>query len=597
MKKEKLNYKFIAVPQKLYKVLDNNCKIVMTALIELDSVFADNDGWFFRSNSDLIEETKLSKNLLNAVLVTLNRNNLLEVHKPNRNVNTNSYRINFDEITRYDSISFEELKKIEIKTLNYKKPNFKVTFTEVHSVNTSKDNSSLSEQGEVHVVNNRSSLSEHNNILYNIKDNSNNNINNNIDNNNSNNIDNNNNIYYSVHAVNNTKVNCFLTKEEIESYDNSNYNNLKKEELKENIDNSNSVKSNSTANAESVNSNKENLKKEGIESNNLDNSNSVKPVIEEEIEESKESVNSNEVNTAVLSHSYTLNEESVISTEKMSENGLKQAKTRELGIVKKTDNSNSVKSNNTANAVTEETVYSNSVIPYNKLDNSNNVIHKEKELEENKLDNLNSVRSKEEGIEGENKTDNSNEGINSTIAEGDNSTANAVKEFRNKCIKYTIILEGKKIEIDRTIDEFVREYYGEIMNNILTTKEFDKQRKIFNKMIVDNNLNDAKYNEMCDKLDVRYSRYVELDKSKKEKEFTQEEAIMIANSLLDRCLNCGLDADNNLTNFYNYRNQYNWFIEEYGINKEGLKLQKKYSELISEKKKRNESVKAKAFAN
>ena len=665
MKKEKINYKFIAVPQKLYKVLDNNCKIVMTALIELDSVFADNDGWFFRSNSDLIEETKLSKNLLNAVLVTLNRNNLLEVHKPNRNVNTNSYRINFDEITRYDSIPFEELKKIEIKTLNYKDSEFKVTFTEVHSVNTSKDNSSLSEQGEVHVVNNRSSLSEHNNILYNIKDNSNNNINNNnIDSNNSNNIDNNNNnIYYSVHAVNNTKVNCFLTKEEIESYDNSNYNNLKKEELKENIDNS--KLDNITANAESVNSNKENLKKKGIESNNLDNSNSVKPVIEEEIEESKELVNSNEVNTAVLSNSCTLNEESVISTEKMSENGLKQAKTRELEIVNKTDNSNSVKSNNTANAVTEETVYSNidnskevegnnnrdnfnyvnsdnrtdnsnsvksnstanaesgieesvnskNVIPNNNLDNSNNVnsntanaelesnnsVNSNSVNSENNLDNSNDVKPNKEGIEGENKTDNSNEGINITIAEGDNSTANAVQEFRNKCIKYTIILEGKKIEIDRTIDEFVREYYSEIMNNILTTKEFEEQRKIFNRMVVDNNLNDTKYNEMCDKLDIRYSRYVELDnqldKSKKEKEFTQEQAEFIANELLDRCLNCGLDSDNNLTNFYRYRNNYNFFIEEYNLPKEGSKLQKKFAELISEKKKRNESVKAKAFAN
>ena len=171
--KRELNYNFIPVPQKLYKVLDNNCKIVMTVLIELDSVFADANGWFFRSISDLIEETKLSKNLLNAVLVTLNRNNLIEVKKPNRNVNTNSYRINFNEISRYNSISFEDLKKIEIKTINYKDPSFKVSFTEVHSVNTYKDNSSHSEQGEVHSVNNRSSHSEHN-IIYNIKDNNNN---------------------------------------------------------------------------------------------------------------------------------------------------------------------------------------------------------------------------------------------------------------------------------------------------------------------------------------------------------------------------------------------------------------------------------------
>ena len=52
-----------------------------------------------------------------------------------------------------------------------------------------------------------------------------------------------------------------------------------------------------------------------------------------------------------------------------------------------------------------------------------------------------------------------------------------------------------------------------------------------------------------------------------------------------------------MQDFYDLRNNYNFFIEEYNIKKEGLKLQKKYSELTAEKKKRNESVKAKAFAN
>ena len=372
-----------------------------------------------------------------------------------------------------------------------------------------------------------------------------------------------------------------------------------------NIDNS--KLDNTTANAESVNSNKENLKKKEIESNNSVNSNNVNSN-KEEIEESKESVNSNEENTAVLSHSNQLNEESVISTEKMSENGLKQAKTRELGIVNKTDNSNSVKSNNTANAVTEETVYSNEGISKEKLegnnnrDNSNSVKPVMEEIESNNSVNSNSVKPViEEGIEGKNKTDNSNEGINSTIAEGDNSTANAVQEFRDKCIKYTIILEGKKIEIDRSVDEFIESYFNELNSNIYDTKEFDKQRKIFNKMIVDNNLNDTKYNEMCDKLDVRYSRYVELDKelekSNKEKEFTQEEAEYIANELLKQCLEFTLTKDNQMQDFYNLRNNYNFFIEEYNINKESLKLQKKFAELSAVNKKLNTPVKSQSFAN
>lgn len=231
----------------------------------------------------------------------------------------------------------------------------------------------------------------------------------------------------------------------------------------------------------------------------------------------------------------------------------------------------------------------------NNIDNSKNVIPN------NNLDNSNYNNLKKKEIEEETNSVNSNEGINSTIAEGDNSTANAVQELRDKCIKYTIILEGKKIEIDRSADEFIESYFNELNNNIYDTKEFDKQRKIFNKMIVDNQLTGSKYDEMCDKLDARYSRYVELDKelekSNKEKEFSQEEAEYIANELLKQCLQFTLTKDNQMQDFYNLRNNYNFFIEEYNIPKEGLKLQKKFAELSTENKKLNTPVKSQSFAN
>lgn len=633
MKTEKLNYKFIPVPLRLTIILDEKCTKVLTHLIQLHFAFADENDLFFRSIDLLSEETQLSKRVLNAVLVTLNNLYIVDVYSvgQSRGKKTNQFRINFNIIEVYDSIEFEKILTYKIKTLDYTDKSFKVEYHNVQNLITKSDNGSDNNlQNLITKSVLEQKLKEYSQNLITKSAKINHNIDNTIiDNTYKNNIGPNNIIYISEQEEkekSNSKVNCYISEKEIEEYNNS--------------VNSSEAESNFIAESETG---KENLKE-----NNIDNSNKEEKVEEsvnsnnvnsnkEEIEESKESVNSNEENTAVLSHSYTLNEESVISTEKMSENGLKQAKTRELGIVKKTDNSNSVKSNSTANAVTEETVYSNidnskevegnnnrdnsnDVKPNNtanavteKVDNLNSVKPVMEEIEsnnsvnsnsvnsENNLDNSNYNNLKKKEIEEETNSVNSNEGINGTIAEGDNSTANAVQEFRNKCTKYTIILKGEKIEIDRTIDEFVKEYYSEIMNNILTTKEFNKQRKIFNKMIVDNGLNDTKYNEMCDKLDVRYSRYVELDnqlnKSNKEKEFTQEEAIMIANSLLDRCLNCGLDADNNLTNFYRYRDDYNFFIEEYGINKEGSKLQKKYSELISEKKKRNESVKAKAFAN
>lgn len=625
MKTEKINYKFIPVPLRLTIILDEKCTKVLTHLIQLHFAFADENDLFYRSIELLCEETQLSKRVLNAVLVTLNNLYIVDVYSvgQSKGKKTNQFRINFNIIETYDSIEFEKILTYKIKTLDYTDKSFKVEYHNVQNLITKSDNGSDNNlQNLITKSILEQKLKEYSQNLITKSAKINHNIDNTIiDNTYKNNIGpnigpNNNIIYISEQEEkekSNSKVNCFLTKEEIEEYNNS--------------VNSSEAESNFIAESETG---KENLKENNIDNSNLDNttanaesgieesvnSNNVNSNKEEKVEES---VNSNEENTAVLSHSNIEFEESVISTEKMSENGLKQAKTRELEIINKTDNSNNVKSNSTANAVTEETVYSNegiskeklegnnnrdnskNVIPNNNLDNSNSVKPVMEEIEYNNSVNSNSVKPNKEEIEEENKTDNSNSVINSTIAEGDNSTANAVKEFRNKCIKYTIILEGKKVEIDRSVDVFVKEYYSQIMNNILTTKEFDKQRKIFNRMIADNQLTGVKYNEMCDKLDIRFAQYNQVDKevekSNKEKEFSQEEAIIIANSLLDRCLNCGLDADNNLTNFYNYRDQYNWFIEEYGINKEGSKLQKKYSELTAEKKKRNESVKAKAFAN
>ena len=631
MKTEKINYKFIPVPLKLTLLLDEKCTKVLTHLIQLHFAFADENDMYFRSIDLLCEETQLSKRVLNAVLVTLNNLYIVDVYTigQSKGKKTNQFRINFSVIETYDSIEFETILKLnKIKTLDYTDKAFKVEYHNLQNLITKSDNDSdnnLQKLITKSVLEQKLKEYSQNLITKSAK------INHNIDNtiidntyknNIGPNIGPNNNIIYISEQLDgkeksNSKVNCFIPEKEIEEYNSVNSSEAfsESETVNNNRDNSNidnlsPVKPNSTANAESG-------------SKELDNSN--------EVNSENNLDNLNEVNTAVLSLYNLLNEESVISTEKTSENGLKQAKTRELEIINKTDNSNSVEYS-TANAVKEETVYSNidnskEVEGNNNRDNSklvnsdnrtNNIstiveystanaesgieesVNSNEVIPNNNLDNSNYNNLKKEGIEEKNKTDNSNEGIDNTIAEGDNSTAYAVSEFRNKCTKYTIILEGKKIEIDRTIDEFVREYYSEIMNNILTTKEFDNQRKIFNKMIVDNQLTGSKYDEMCDKLDARYSRYVELDKelekSNKEKEFTQEEAEYIANELLKQCLEFTLTKDNRMQDFYNLRNNYNFFIEEYNLPKEGLKLQKKFAELSAANKKLNTPVSSQSFA-
>lgn len=633
-----IDYSFIPVPR-IYQFLDDKCFRFMVFMIDKERFYRssnklDSKGYFFMSNETISNVLGYSTKTINNIVETLYRNKIINVISEGKQgkLITNRYSINYEVINSITS-KIERVDRNEIKSYRGQNSTGRNNNTETNFGNNSTDNF-----GQNSTVGNNISYKSIKNNIYgpNIGPN----------------------IYSYIEgkkdfsSKSEGKINCFLSDSEIEGYinsseaesnpiaesetvnnrDNSNIDNLNKEKLEEtNIDNNISTvnSDNSTANAVTE---------------EVDNLNSVKPVTEEI--ESNNSVNSNsvnsennldnlnEVNTAVLSHSNIEFEELVISTEKMSENGLKQAKIKELEIINKTDNLNSVKpkeekvetnnidnsklvnsdnrTNNistiveysTANAELESnnSVNSKNVIPNNNLDNSKNVNSNTANAVTEKVDNLNSVRSKEEGIEGENKTDNSNLNINSTIAEGDNSTANAVQEFRDKCINYTIILEGEKIEIGEiTPKEFVAQYYSELMKNIYDTSEFDRQRKLFNRMLKDNNLNGQHYNEMSDNLDIRYARYTqvdkELNKQTEKEEFSNEEVQYIANELLNQCLDFTLTKDNRMQDFYDLRNNYNAFIEQYNIPKEGLKLQKKFAELSVVNKKLNTPVNSQSFAN
>ena len=72
-----INYSFIAVPTNLFFALDNNLRTALTVLLQLSSVFADQDGYFFRTNEDLQQDLKMGKNLTIAVLESLYQYNLL----------------------------------------------------------------------------------------------------------------------------------------------------------------------------------------------------------------------------------------------------------------------------------------------------------------------------------------------------------------------------------------------------------------------------------------------------------------------------------------------------------------------------------------
>lgn len=128
---EKKNYQFIQVPTNLFILLDNNCRSMLFTLIQLSSYYADGDGWFFRTYSDLEAESNLSQNLVKATLQTLFNHNIIEA-KPtgqSKGSKPNYYKVNFDEFTKYEDISIEDAMKnpdLKIHTVDYKGSCFKL---------------------------------------------------------------------------------------------------------------------------------------------------------------------------------------------------------------------------------------------------------------------------------------------------------------------------------------------------------------------------------------------------------------------------------------------------------------------------------------
>ena len=128
---EKKNYQFTQVPTNLFILLDNNCRSMLFTLIQLSSYYADEDGWFFRTYSDLEAESNLSQNLVKATLQTLFNHHIIEA-KPtgqSKGSKPNYYKVNFGEFTKYEDISIEDAMKnpdLKIHTVDYKGSCFKL---------------------------------------------------------------------------------------------------------------------------------------------------------------------------------------------------------------------------------------------------------------------------------------------------------------------------------------------------------------------------------------------------------------------------------------------------------------------------------------
>lgn len=120
-----VGYQFTAVPVNLYLCCDINVRSMLFTLVQLSSYYADNDGWFFRTNEDLRAESQLSENLVRATISTLYRLAIIDVQTvgKGKSKTPNKFRLNVDLFKDWEKYSIEDCTKhpdLRIETENYK---------------------------------------------------------------------------------------------------------------------------------------------------------------------------------------------------------------------------------------------------------------------------------------------------------------------------------------------------------------------------------------------------------------------------------------------------------------------------------------------
>ena len=128
-----VGYQFTPMPKQLTHILDKNLRCMMFALIDVSNYFADEDGWFFRTNDQLQLDSALSKNLVIATVDTLFQLSLVEVAcvGKGKNREPNGYRLNkgmFQLFERLDMNTDLHRPENKIETVKYKGSGFHATY-------------------------------------------------------------------------------------------------------------------------------------------------------------------------------------------------------------------------------------------------------------------------------------------------------------------------------------------------------------------------------------------------------------------------------------------------------------------------------------
>ncbi|MCR5463194.1 MAG: hypothetical protein K6F06_01465 [Bacteroidales bacterium] len=120
--------------------MDNNCRSTLFSLLQLSSYYENKneafDGWFYRTNALLEQETNLSKNVLSGALDSLYRAGIIDIIPQAKGKGkvqgARKYKVNYETFLKYQSIPFEECScshpDFGIVTSDYKKgvPSFQL---------------------------------------------------------------------------------------------------------------------------------------------------------------------------------------------------------------------------------------------------------------------------------------------------------------------------------------------------------------------------------------------------------------------------------------------------------------------------------------
>ena len=136
---KKIDYTYTPTPTNLMIALDVNCRSMLFTLCQLHSYYADEDGVFFRTNADLVAESRMSEKLVRATIDTLYINGIITVWSigKGKGKECNKYKLNIDKFKEFEKYTIEELKNPElqietVKGYNQKgyTPSYLLTVTE-----------------------------------------------------------------------------------------------------------------------------------------------------------------------------------------------------------------------------------------------------------------------------------------------------------------------------------------------------------------------------------------------------------------------------------------------------------------------------------